>query len=537
MDANTAQRNVQTQIAMVQNMVRGFPMPCACYETILDGQGTICDFRVVAINERFETLGKVGGQSAVGRSVTEVFGPMNQLAVHHLIRLGNEAFASEEKKGQAHISAFHYLYKTTFFFVSDTLVISVYEDLQQQFIRKYFRQSIPHDLIERSIAERNRRPSAPLFRKDCEEPPRSAVLSGAGHKLLEVMPQCMDFSEPGDAVFRDSLTGLYDRFFTMEAIKMYLERRAFPLYIVLGDVNGLGAINDAFGYEAGDELLIRIAKLLRHRCREDDIVARWSDDSMLMVLPYAEHWGIQRLLNGLQSDLDALNRDAGVSVTLGYASCERLPRKAEELIREAEKWTYRKKLLIDQSHRSSIIRLLLTTLHERSADTKEHSDRLANDCRRIGEALGLSAETIGDLLLLAMLHDIGKIGIPDHILNKPGALTPEERHVIERHPAIGQRIAQTAPELTQVAEYILSHHERWDGAGYPNGLRGEQIPIPSRILAVVDAYDVMVTGRSYQPARSHAEAAAELRRCAGTQFDPNVVDVYLGLLAEAEHVE
>ena len=137
---------------------------------------------------------------------------------------------------------------------------------------------------------------------------------------------------------------------------------------------------------------------------------------------------------------------------------------------------------------------------------------------------------VNDLVLLSMLHDIGKVGTPESILNKPGPLTPEERARIEQHPEIGYRITQAIPELSHASKYIMAHHEWWDGTGYPNGLSGAEIPLASRIIAVVDAYDVMVTGRSYRAARSKEEAVCELKRCAGTQFDPKIVDIYVKLL-------
>ena len=217
-------------------------------------------------------------------------------------------------------------------------------------------------------------------------------------------------------------------------------------------------------------------------------------------------------------------------VTFGYATSDGQSRQAEELVREAEKWTYRKKLLVSQSHRSGFLRLLLSTLHEKSAETQDHSDRMARHCHWLAKQMGLSSEAINDLLLLAMLHDIGKLGIPDAILNKPGPLSPEERCIIQRHPEIGYRITRKVPELFQVSGYVLAHHEHWDGTGYPKGLRGEEIPLASRIIAVVDAFDVMLSGRSYRAPRSWEEAVAELRRCAGTQFDPYLVDTYVHLL-------
>jgi len=305
-----------------------------------------------------------------------------------------------------------------------------------------------------------------------------------------------------------------------------------PLSVALGDVNGLKTINESLGFYAGDELLIMIARVLEDNCRADDVVTRWNDDQYMLLLPHASQEEAQFIIKRLQKKLNAICNDAYNIITFGYATSETECRMAEDLLSEAEKWIHQKKLLINQSHRSSIIRLLLSMLHEKSAETQKHSDRMAEHCRRIAIKLNLSDETVDDLVLLSMLHDIGKIGIPEDILNKPDSLTAGERRIINQHPEIGYRIAQTVPELNQVAAYILAHHEHWDGGGYPKGLRGEDIPVASRIIAVVDAFDVMVTGRPYQPARTSKEAIAELKRCAGTQFDPNIVALFVRLLSE-----
>jgi hypothetical protein len=173
------------------------------------------NYRVVGINAPFESIAGVEKIDAVGKTVTEAFGSLNQKAVEHLVQLGNEAYASEEKTGEAHISAFNHLYKTSFFFISDTLVICIYEDIQPQFFRKYYRRSIPYEVIARSIRERNtdiRKEMPPPDQRVREAPRLSASKAAEDHNFLEIIPKDLDFSEPYDAVFRDSLTGLYDRF-------------------------------------------------------------------------------------------------------------------------------------------------------------------------------------------------------------------------------------------------------------------------------------------------------------------------------------
>lgn len=191
---------------------------------------------------------------------------------------------------------------------------------------------------------------------------------------------------------------------------------------------------------------------------------------------------------------------------------------------------YRRKLLEADSARSFSIQSLQRTLYEKSTETREHTERLRVLVKMLAQEMELSTVLQDELDLLAMLHDIGKIPIPDDILNKPGKLTAEEWEIMKRHSEIGYRIAKTSPELAPIAEYILAHHERWDGQGYPRGLAGEEIPLAARILAVADAFDVMVNERPYKSAFSTELAIKELKRHAGTQFDPHVVTVFLSLL-------
>ena len=154
--------------------------------------------------------------------------------------------------------------------------------------------------------------------------------------------------------------------------------------------------------------------------------------------------------------------------------------------------------------------------------------------KRLGKTMRLSDSDVGKLELLAVLHDIGKVAVPHNVLYKKGSLTEEETKIMQGHTEIGSRIAQSSPELRAIADCILSHHERWDGTGYPNGLAGHEIPLLARIIAAVDAHDVMVHDRRYHAAVEEREAIAELQKCAGTQFDPEIITVFTQLLEKEE---
>jgi len=174
----------------------------------------------------------------------------------------------------------------------------------------------------------------------------------------------------------------------------------------------------------------------------------------------------------------------------------------------------------------------MTTVYEKSQETEQHAERLAELSTRVGRMLNLMEKDLGELQLLGMLHDIGKIGIDDKILNKPGKLTEEEWVIMKRHPEIGYRIARASHKLARIADYILTHHERWDGTGYPKGLKGNDIPLLSRILAVADAYDAMTEDRVYRKAMSKEQALEEIRQNAGTQFDPLISNIFIETILE-----
>ena len=514
----------KTEIAMqlLRNLVDQFPLGCACYQSVFNENDEIIDYIVLDVNASFEALSGQNKAAVVGKTVSEAYKTLQPEIIGTLRSLGNELLSKNEKSLVLYFSALNRAYRATLIFVQKSMILGIYESVQAQVYRRFLQRSG----VSQRIADKK---PVVIQRAQCAatcEPDNPAKPGGAEEGTMIICPELCDFSEDRDAPIYDSLTGLYDRPFAVEALKAHIAQGTEPLSIVLGDVNGLKLINDALGYKAGDEILIGIAQTLRENCREGDLVARWSDDEFLLLLPYSSSAETQVVLKRLRGALErkcASNRCT--TMTFGYATSEESVRNAESLVDEAEMWVQRKKLLEIQSSRNSIIKLLLSTLHAKSAETQEHSDRIADHCRRIAVRLGLSDEMINDLVLLSMLHDIGKVGIRHEILNKPGPLTPEERREIELHPEIGYRITQSIPELSHVSQYILAHHEWWNGKGYPNGLRGEEIPLPSRIIAAVDAYDVMITGRVYKAARSKEEAAAELTRFAGSQFDPNIAAI------------
>ncbi len=330
--------------------------------------------------------------------------------------------------------------------------------------------------------------------------------------------------------YHDPLTQIFNRRYMEEELERMDQACQLPIAVIMGDVNGLKVINDVFGHRTGDQLLKEVAKTLQYTLKNMGIAARWGGDEFLVLLPHTDHKKAQDIIGRLEEAFRKSSRlPLEVSVALGFDVKEDISHSLSQSLQKAEEKMYHKKLLEGKSYRNSIITTLLATLYEKSMETEEHAVRLETYCMAIAEKLNLSSEDKNELSLLAILHDIGKVGINIETLNKPGPLNDDEWKEMMRHPEIGYRIAQNTPELSTVSEYILSHHERWDGTGYPRGLKGTEIPLLCRILAVSDAYDAMTNNRSYRKALDCQTAMDEIGRCSGTQFDPFIVTIFLSL--------
>jgi diguanylate cyclase (GGDEF)-like protein/PAS domain S-box-containing protein len=335
--------------------------------------------------------------------------------------------------------------------------------------------------------------------------------------------------------YHDLLTGLYNRAFFEEECARLDTPRQLPISVIMGDINGLKLVNDAFGHKEGDKLLIEIARILAVSCRKEDILARTGGDEFCILLPQTTTDEVRAICKRIYTDCVSYesNTDKGIfqlSISLGYATKIDSTVTIESILTQAEEYMYKQKLLERKSMRSSLISSIKSTMNEKSHLTAEHEERLVALSKLIGRALDLPDAQINELELLSTLHDIGKLSINDQILNKPGKLTNEEWTEIKKHPDIGYRIAQASPELVPIADFILCHHERWDGTGYPQGLKGRSIPLLSRIVSVVDAYDAMTQDRSYRKAMPEADAINEIKRNAGTQFDPEIAGIFVNLL-------
>ncbi len=335
--------------------------------------------------------------------------------------------------------------------------------------------------------------------------------------------------------YHDKLTGLYNRAWFDERIKELNAQGLYPFTVIIGDMNGLKVANDLFGHTTGDTLLAVTAEILRQSCRETDIISRLGGDEFAILLPGTGEEAAREICNRIRNHCETTNmKPLNPSIALGYATKKDDTTSLEELMKEADDRMYRNKLNVSKSLRSSLIMSLQASLEEKTLETKDHAERIKTTALAVGRKLGLSDNLLDQLSLASAMHDIGKIGIPDSILTKPGKLTSDEWDVMKKHCEIGHNILNTSTNMQAVGEFILHHHERWDGTGYPKNLKGESIPLLSRIIAIVDAYDVMCHNRVYSHAKTPEDAVAELNRCKGTQFDPYIVDVFCEMVMNNE---
>lgn len=333
--------------------------------------------------------------------------------------------------------------------------------------------------------------------------------------------------------YSDKLTSLKNRAH-MEGIFDTLDKNKDDRYhIIMGDLNGLKLTNDALGHVEGDKLLCLVSKVLTENCKADDIVSRWGGDEFVILALNKDDDYVDDLIYRIKDKCEnGMDFHFRISIAWGYARPEEENSNTEVVMSLAEKRMYRHKLMEDKSARSTAINSLLKTLNEKHSETEEHTMRIKNLSFKLGKRIGLTTEKLDELELLSSLHDIGKIGIPEHVLMKPAKLTEEEWTIMKTHSDIGYRIASSTPEFAHIANEILAHHERYDGTGYPNGLKGDAIPLLARIINIVDSFDVMIHRRVYKEAFDKDYVREEYKRCAGTQFDPNISKEFMDMLEE-----
>ena len=353
----------------------------------------------------------------------------------------------------------------------------------------------------------------------------------------------------------DPLTGLRNHRAFHEDVARELQRAGrtgVPLALVLLDVDDLKAVNDTHGHQAGDERLQALARAIRATVRGADLAYRVGGDEFAVILPDARSWGAlefaQRLRAATQAGehgIDSFTTTAGISEALGLRSKDELIREADLALIGAKR--IHQDVVIygpdlapgpdgdaqeDEHHSRTLASALARAVDAKDSYTRSHCQTVSQLCGLIGAELGLEAGRLTRLRLAGLLHDVGKIGVPDAILNKPAKLTDDEYEHMKRHALLGYDIVQAA-DMELEARWVRHHHERFDGGGYPDGLAGEEIPLESRVILVADAFEAMTSDRPYRLAPGQSFAVRELGRHAGTQFDPSVVEALTRVLARA----
>ena len=345
------------------------------------------------------------------------------------------------------------------------------------------------------------------------------------------------FKDKEKLYYRDKLTGLYNKNFFEEELQRLDTKRQLPMSIIMGDINGLKLINDAFGHGMGDAALRKAAEIMTQSFREEDIISRVGGDEFIVMLPKTSEETAIKIVDRIKLKCENNPLDfIKISISFGVATKSEIDDDINKLIKKAEDRMYFKKLKESKEAKLSMIKFLKSRLEKITYETRSHYDRLKTLTLLMANALNLSDSEKEELRLLCEFHDIGKIGVSKTILQKEGSLNNEEWENVKRHSEIGYYIAREFRDAKPIDELILIHHERWDGNGYPGLFKENEIPIVARVFAIADAYDVMVNDRPYKLLMSKYEALNEIRNQAGKQFDPYISKLFIELMEDEEQI-
>lgn len=371
----------------------------------------------------------------------------------------------------------------------------------------------------------------------------SPLLHGGSGKVQYVVVVSRDITDLKETEeklkflsLHDSLTGLYNRAYFEEEMRRFDTDRFEGVGIIVCDIDGLKLINDTLGHDKGDELLVAASKVIRRSFRGSDVVARVGGDEFAILLPESSQSKLEYICRRIKNTLSQHNEKKNVlplSISVGFAIRNSPGQEMAKLYREADNNMYKEKLYGSQSARNLIVKSLIDVAEAKRSTGHSSLEGFQELVIALGRGSGMPEEKIKNLRLLVQYHDIGNISIQKKVLSKAGNLSGDEITEMRKHCDVGHRIAQSAPDLTHISDFILKHHEWWNGKGYPLGLKGHDIPIESRIIAIVDAYQAMVSSRPYRTAMGKREALEELKNCSGIQFDPELVDCFIDIAGDS----
>lgn len=365
-------------------------------------------------------------------------------------------------------------------------------------------------------------------------------LAALGDKIKELSDAKDSMTQQG---YKDPLTGCFNAFYfeSVEA-KKFDDPKTNPLSVISADINGLKHFNEIYGYEVGTQLIVDAARIFTEACGGvgdsdgagggNEAIIRIGGGLFCIILPNTGEDKskdiCKRIREGCKQNRTG-NLEGGLFFSIGLGQNTRI--SSGESLRAvcalAQTRMYRRKLLEPESVYSSIVTSIVSTLEERYDNVHENIIRMKKLCNKIGRVLGLQDHILDELELLCIMHDIGKIAIRETVINKNAKLTKAEKKEIQTHPEIGSKITDETPEFRHISEGVLSHHEKWDGTGYPGKLKGDEIPLTARIMAIVDAYEAMTMGRPYREPFPEEYVISEILTCAGTQFDPMIAKVFI----------
>ena len=327
--------------------------------------------------------------------------------------------------------------------------------------------------------------------------------------------------------FHDQLTGLYNRRFFEEEIKRLDAKENYPLSLVMIDANGLKLINDTFGHKAGDLVLKKIAEILKREFRSDDVIARVGGDEFVILLPNTDSAAVEKIIERVKKAASKEKVEGiEVSVAYGWDTKSDPYTHIDDVFKRADTKMYSQKNSERLQIRTQSIERIIQILFNKAPLEENHAKRVSQISVNIGQELGLSEVEINKLKMSGFFHDIGKIAINEEILNKK-IVDKDDWKEYRRHSEIGYSILSSANKYVGIAEEVLYHHEYYNGEGYPEGLKGEEIPLNSRIIAIANHYDALLKGRFYKEAIEATEAIEVIKKEAGKKFDPNIVEAFL----------
>ncbi len=466
------------------------------FKGIFDKEGKFEDYIVIKTSENFENLSGINPNNILGEKISKI--AAEETNSINLREIQKHMVPNTQRKYERYLKGLDKTYFINIFSDDRDYMVIFYTDITK-------------------------------YKKELEK---------TRSKLQESKGEVLDFTKKALTRYRDSLTELYTREFFYEELKRLNTKRQLPISIIMGDLNGLKLINDAFGHSMGDKALKRIGEILKETFRDEDIIARVGGDEFMILLPKTDKKTAEKILKRViekcqQRPLEIIN----INISFGVSTKLHSEKNINDVLKEAEDKMYFNKLKEGKQAKLSMINYLKDKLQRITFENKAHYERLKIMGMEMAEILNFTEVEKEELKLLCEYHDIGKIGVPKKILQKKTKLTQKEWESMKKHSEIGYNIIKESREIISIDELILQHHERWDGKGYPGLLKGEEVPLVVRVFSIIDAYDAMVNERPYKERMTKEEALEEIENKAGSQFDPNITKIFTEIMKKHQETK